>query len=464
MNGNLRYAIVDIETSGGNPARDRITEIAVYLLDGEELVDEFTTLINPEVPIPDFITSITGIDNEMVRHAPRFFEVARRIVEITEGAVFVAHNVRFDYSFIQKEFRSLGYTFSRRQLCTVRLSRKILPGYPSYSLKNICAALGIHNDARHRAYGDAAATVTLFRKLLQTDEPHIHSMVSRQSVAMLKLPPQLDPKEMDNLPEETGVYYFHNRNDHVIYVGKSNNIRKRVLSHFQSAFNSSHTIQKLEDIASITYEVTGSELMAMLRENEEIKRLQPLYNKVQLRTKYKYGIYAEPDANGYLNVSAGAYDVTRGPVAGFSSKAHAESAIKRRAHEHQLCLRLCGLEQGKGRCFYRQLHLCKGACEGEESPGDYNERVMQAMEYTGAIHRKESYLVISEGRTVNERSVVWVDKGVLKGYGYLDLEMAALRPEEITDMLTPSQDLPDVARIVRGYVKKHPKEVKALLS
>ncbi|HOI87387.1 MAG TPA: 3'-5' exonuclease, partial [Lentimicrobium sp.] len=163
------YAIIDVETTGGNFASERLTEIAIYLHDGEKIVDEFSTLINPEQSIPFMITRLTGITNEMVAGAPRFYEVAKKIVEMTEGATFVGHNASFDYNFIRHEFKRLGYNFRRQTLCTVRMSRKLLPGLPSYSLGNLCEMLGIRIENRHRAAGDALATVKLLELLLKTD-------------------------------------------------------------------------------------------------------------------------------------------------------------------------------------------------------------------------------------------------------------------------------------------------------
>lgn len=455
-----RYAIVDIETTGGDPKVDRITEIAIYLHDGEQVIDQFVSLINPEMPIPEFITRITGIDNDMVARAPRFFEVAKNIVELLDGAIFVAHNVRFDYSFVQKEFRNLGYPFSKKQLCTVKLSRKLLPGHKSYGLSKLCKDLGIPNEASHRAWGDAQATVQLFERLLQVQQGAEISLSLQQEIAQVRLPPNLPPTRLDALPETAGVYYFHDRRGDILYVGKSNNIRKRVLSHFSGAHKTNRTLEMVRRIHDLSVEVTGSELIALLRENEEIKRIQPPYNRAQLRQSFRYGIYREETEPGYLRLFVDKYRQKQQPVAGYSGKAAAESALLRRGREFELCPKLYGAEQGKGRCFHHQLHICRGACIEVEAPEAYNERVHQAIQALSyGRHRMESFLVIGSGRKEYERSVVWVQDGVFRGYGYLDEEVVQADVETLIEAIPRKEEAPDVQRIIQGYIKKFPREV-----
>ncbi|MEL6134540.1 MAG: exonuclease domain-containing protein, partial [Bacteroidota bacterium] len=463
MAKNRDFAIIDIETTGGDPKVDRITEIAVIRYNGKEIVDSFTSLINPEMPIPPYITRITGIDNDMIKDAPKFYEVAKEIVEITQGTVFVAHNVRFDYSFVQKEFRQLAYTFTRPQLCTVKLSRKVIPGHKSYSLGNICRELGIPNEARHRAWGDASATVKLLEHLLMVSEQVPAKGALLDEMAEVKLPPHLSSDVMQSLPEETGVYYFLDKQGRVLYVGKSNNVRKRILSHFSGAHKAVRTMRMLDQIYDITFELTGSELIALLLENEEIKRIQPPYNRAQRRKAYKYGVYTFVTKEGYLGLKVDKYDEAANPVAGFSGKTHAESALKRRGTKYQLCPKLYGAEKGSGRCFHYQLHICQGACIGDEAPETYNERVeaaIHALNYGKSD--MDSFLVVGEGRNYQERSVVWVEEGRYKGYGYLEIETLTYGLEAVLASISFKEEAPDVQRIIQGYIKRHPKEVKRL--
>ncbi|TAE52395.1 MAG: DNA polymerase III subunit epsilon [Bacteroidetes bacterium] len=460
----LKYAIIDIETTGGDPRDNRITEIAVFLHDGEKVLDKFVSLVNPEMAIPDFIVNMTGIDNEMVRHAPRFYEIAKQVVEITRDAVFVAHNVRFDYSFVQKEFRRLGYTFVRRQLCTVKLSRRLMPGMGSYGLRNLCEQLGIRNAARHRAEGDAAATVTLFERLLRIDNGGDLGGMLADEMSQIRLPASLDPAKIDELPEETGVYYFHNRQGKVIYVGKSTDIRKRVLSHFQGAHKAGRTMQMLDQIHDLSWELTGSELIALLLENEEIKRLQPGFNVAQRRKEHSYGLYREENELGYQRIYLDTYDEARNPIAGFSSRNHAEASMTRNGTRYQLCPKLYGAEKGPGRCFHYQLHLCKGACIGEEPAEDYNGRVEEMVNaFSYGRSGMFDFVIIGQGRHDEEKSVVSVRGGLYQGFGYLDRDLTAVPLRELADYVPRRPDSPDVHRIIRQYIKKHPRELRVMM-
>ena len=226
------FSVVDIETTGNGYKGQKITEISIFLFDGKQVIDEFTSLVNPEQNIPSFITNLTGIDNAMVRNGPKFYEIAKKVAEITQDTIFVAHNVNFDYNIIQDEFKSLGFDFKRKKLCTVRLSRKIIPGLQSYSLGNICSAENIPINGRHRAKGDAEATTELFRRLIERDDQFIINSFLHAKSRQATLPPLLDKIVVDNLPETFGVYYFKNAAKEVIYVGKENNNKQRVISHF----------------------------------------------------------------------------------------------------------------------------------------------------------------------------------------------------------------------------------------
>jgi len=335
------YAIVDIETTGGSARLERITEIAVYIHDGNRIVEEFSTLINPERNIPCFITSLTGITNEMVEEAPKFYEVARRIVELTEGKIFVAHNARFDYSFIRQEFNMLGYNFKRPILDTVALSRKLIPGHSSYSLGNLCNDLGIEINGRHRASGDALATVRLLELLLEKDrELNSGSLIKNRKAA--KLHPALDIAKLEEIPEEPGVYYFHDEGGDVIYVGKSRNLSERVSSHISNN-TSAREMEMRSMIADITWERTGSELIALLMESAEIKSRKPRFNRAQRRTGFRHGIYSETDEAGYIRFSYRNVRDEEVPLAIFTSRDRARGKLEQIVTDYNLCQKLCGL-------------------------------------------------------------------------------------------------------------------------
>jgi len=272
----MKYVIVDIETTGGNPTHGGITEIAAILYDGNRVVDSFHSLIDPERMVPGFITGLTGIDNSMLEGAPKFSEIADELYDFLKGNVFVAHNVNFDYSFIREALKLAGIEYSAPKLCTVRLSRKAFPGFGSYSLGRICGHLSITIKERHRAMGDAEATVELFDKIIKSS-PDVILQTLKKSGGESFLPPHISRQRFLEIPESTGIYYFHDKNGQVIYVGKANDIRSRFKGHFSS--NSKDKMPLYNEIHDISWELTGNEFLAFLLESLEIKRLWPKYNK-----------------------------------------------------------------------------------------------------------------------------------------------------------------------------------------
>ena len=273
------FAIVDIETCGAKFAfqKGRIIDICILVHDGISVVDKFSTLINPDCYISGFFTNISGITNEMVKDAPRFHEVAKDIIAFTEGKIFVAHNSSFDYNFVKEEFASLGYKFKRDTLCTVKLSRKLMPGKKSYSLGNLCESIGIEIFDRHRAEGDAIATAKLFDILLQlkTQNPTYKSASIEQIMST-----RIDAIKkyiLNKLPDTCGVYYFYNKEGNIIYIGKSINMYSRAVSHFNTDIKKMKTM--LNELTNVDFVETGSELISLLKESEEIKKHKPFYNK-----------------------------------------------------------------------------------------------------------------------------------------------------------------------------------------
>lgn len=284
-----KYAIIDVETTGGSPRIERLTEIAIAIHDGEKVIDSFESLLNPERTIPSFIQRLTGITDEMVEDAPYFYEIAKKVVEMTEDCIFVAHNVKFDYMFIRSEFERLGYSYQRRQLCTKQLSIKLFPEIGRYSLDRLISHFNIRTDVRHRAMADVLATVEVFDHLIKADREHgFFTSQINQGVKLSKLPETISIEDIHNIPETSGIYYFFGENDHLLYVGKSKNIQKRVLQHFSKATNKSWKF--LSRTHRIDYEETGSEIAAILREDEVIKKARPEYNVAQRKTLKPYGL------------------------------------------------------------------------------------------------------------------------------------------------------------------------------
>ncbi len=447
------YAIIDIETTGGNPRTDKITEIAILVHDGKKVVNEFSTLINPECNIPYYISQITGITNEMVSNAPRFYEVARQLVEITREKVFVAHNVAFDYGFIRQEFKRLGYDFSREQLCTVRLSRKIIPGHRSYSLGNLCEELRIPINGRHRAMGDAEATAKLFDILLQSETAAQTSYIVNPSNLPRDLNPDLDPSIFKKLPEEPGVYYFYNSRLELVYIGKSKNIKNRVLSHFSNN-STKKAIQMRAQIADISYEVTGNELIALLRESHEIKKFKPLYNRAQRRSLFRYGLFTRMNDNGYICFELEKIDEPGNlPLVCFTTKAEALSFLNSIVDKYSLCQKLCGIYPSVSHCFHYEIGACKGACVGRESPAEYNLRAQKIQDkYFFGIR---NLLIMDAGRNAEEQAVVKIEHGKYIGFGYFSSQYAALDEQIIHDCVQVFPDNHEVQHIIRQYIRNN---------
>jgi DNA polymerase-3 subunit epsilon len=449
------YAVTDIETTGGSPQNEKITEIAIILHDGKSIIKEYSTLVNPEKHIPSFITALTGINDEMVADAPKFYEIAKDIVEITENHIFVAHNVNFDYRFIKNEFKSLGYNFAREQLCTLKLSRKLLPGFRSYSLGNICASLGIQVHNRHRASGDALATTRLLELLLEKSEAQGRPDIISSALAFnsKNLHPSLDISRIDSLPEETGVYYFHNDRNQVIYIGKSKNIRKRVLNHLGNT-SSRRSLEMAVNIAAIDYELTGSELIALLVESSEIKKHMPFYNRAQRRIILHYGLFSWKDSQGYLNLSVDRTSnrINDTPATCFSNLAEARAALSRLTERNWLCQKLCGLYQTEGACFHYGIRQCNGACIGKEPPGIYNNRVTKAL--STYYYESRNFLIIDRGRSSGERSVIQIENGKYMGFGFIDVEESYVHLDNILDRIKIYEDNKDIQQIIRSYLNR----------
>ena len=447
------YAVVDIETTGSKPDHDRIIEIAIYLHDGSKIVDAFCSLIDPERYIPEFITKLTGISNAMVADAPKFYEVAKQIVEFTEGHIFVAHNVHFDYSFLKNEFRNLGYNYQRKTLCTVRLSRKLIPNLPSYSLGKLCESLQIKIKDRHRAKGDAEATAKLLTRLVNLNRSFLESDVIDEEVRFPTLPPKISQQQVADLPEETGVYYFHDEAGSIIYVGKSRNIKKRIASHFQ-LFNKKRKSAEMKDtIADISYTLTGSELVALLLESAEIKKYKPRFNKAQRRSSYAYGIFVRKDSEGYLRLYADKIKTDKNPVYFTESASLAKMIIEKYQQKYQLCQKLCDMYRHNGACFGHRISECKGACVGEEDFQLYNQRVEMAVAQLSQF-KKPNFVILGKGREHTEKSIVWVENGRYVGFGFVDTETTQEETwQELREHIEKYQHNKDTQKIIQQYLE-----------
>ena len=438
------YAIVDIETTGSSANYGKITEVAILIHDGKRVVDEFQTLLNPERGIPMNITALTGISNEMVRDEPKFYEVAKEIYQMLEGNIFVAHNVNFDYSFLKNEFQQLGGTLNLKKLCTVRLSRKVFPGLKSYSLGNLCDHFSIANHARHRAMGDARATVELLDLIIQQDEDHIENFLKRDSKEAF-LPPHLPKTVFDALPEFTGVYYFHDAHGDIIYVGKANNIKKRVKGHFSNT----DVIYKqgLKDkLYDISYEECGDEMIAFLLESAEIKKHFPIYNKAQKFNNANYGLYHYQDGQGFDRLSIGKRVKGTLPLMNFTSFDRARSFLIELVKKFELDPELCSLPASM--MLYFGYSIKTGGKGNEEQKKRFKKAIQSVKE------NSQSFCLLGRGRTVTENSVALIEHGKYLGFGYFDSDSSFETIDDVKNIITRYPDTPDVQRIVNQYYPK----------
>ncbi|MCK8524011.1 exonuclease domain-containing protein [Aquimarina sp. D1M17] len=446
------YAILDIETTGGKYNEEGITEIAIYKFDGQKVVDQFISLVNPERPIQPFVANLTGINNDMLRNAPKFYEVAKRIVEITTNCVVVAHNANFDYRILRTEFSRLGFDFERHSLCTVELSKKLIPDQKSYSLGKLVRGLGIPLSDRHRANGDAQATVKLFKLLLTKDtEKNIISDTVRVDPKK-----QIDDKLLrliEQAPSATGVYYMHRENGDIIYIGKSKNIKKRLNQHFTNDNRKSRKIQ--EEVASVSFEVTGSELLALLKESEEIKQNKPKYNRALRKSIFDQALYHFTDKNGYINLKVEKASTNKVSITTFTNKQQAKSFLHRWTEEFNLCQKLVGLDKGKGNCFHHTIKQCEGACIQSETPEDYNKRVQKLIDQNSFISL--NMMIIDQGRDIDEQGVILIEEGKFKGFGYFNLNYQINNIEILRSIITPMQHNRDAQHIIQSYIRQNKK-------
>ena len=459
---------VDLETTGGNAAFDRITEVGIVRVTNGELADEWSSLVNPECPIPPYIEAFTGISNQMVAGAPRFAEIADVVRQKTQGAVFVAHNARFDYSFLRSEFLRADMTFSAKVLCTVKLSRRLFPAYARHNLDAVIERNGLTCSARHRALGDARVLHDFWFKLRrEVPEPRLAAAV-QAALGARQLPDHLPPGLADDLPEGPGVYRFFGEDNTLLYVGKSNSLRTRVCSHFAVKDAESKDGEMANQVRRVDWAETAGELGAMLLEGAWIKAQKPLYNR---RSKSKAQSYtlrvrASPPPGGPPD------RIEAVPIDGvdpedltqcfgvFHSEKDARKALADIARARQLCLKVLGLEDGAGSCLAFQVGKCRGACVGKEPLILHHTRLqlalsslkLKAWPFPGRIALRER-----AARGFGPDGASGADLHVVDHWTYLgtarsDEEVAALGARDSSVAFDV-----DVYRILLRYFARNPK-------
>jgi DNA polymerase III subunit epsilon len=449
------YAIVDIETTGSYAAANGITEISIHVFDGDKVTQQFETLINPGQPIPYFIQSMTGITDKMVADAPRFDAVAEQIFNLLQDKIFIAHNVSFDYSFVAAHLKDAGYHLQSQKLCTVRLSRKIFPGFPSYSLGKLCRSLDIQVYDRHRAGGDSEATVKLFKKLLENDkEQHIQKSLKRNSKEWI-LPPNVPKEHFDKLPYTPGVYFFHNEKGKVVYVGKANNIKYRVNSHFSNNSESRQKQNFMQHVHGISYQPCGTELMACILESAEIKKRWPVFNSSQKRWEDVYGIYQFEDQNGYLRLAIDKNRKRLTPVYTFHYLVDGHAILRKLIKEFQLCPVLCFMQKNN-QCEGANDNSCNGACVRKEKAAAYNERVIEG---ANSLRKQPTFAVLDKGLNGDDQSCILVCEGKFYGMGYIPGGDLFDDVEILKEKLTVYRENSFIRNMVHGYAARFPSKI-----
>lgn len=447
------YAILDIESTGGKYNEEGIMEIAIHLYDGHKVVDKFMSLINPEREIQPFVSKLTGINNKMLHSAPKFHEVAKRIVEITQDTVLVAHNAQFDYRILRTEFRRLGYDFQRKTLCTVDLAKKLLPEAESHSLGKLVRSLGIPMSDRHRANGDAIATLKLFKLLLNKDSEKtiIKEVIKEESLGELS-PTQLDI--VADLPSETGVYYMHDKDGEIIFLGKTKNAKRRVNQHFTNVGQLARKLQK--ETKKVSFERTGSELVAILKEYQELKKNRPKHNHIIRKKLFSHTINFSQNGTPHITLDIVKTKFRKKQTIGFNGIPSAKSFLKKISEEFELCGTSLGLEIT---CKHAQ-NGCSQGCSDVENPLEYNQKVNAAFDRY-SISRK-SIALLDKGRQVGERSFILIKNGRLKGFGYAELNHQINNIHILESITTPMPSDENTTFIIESYLRKSNNGLKVL--
>ena len=436
------YAIIDVETTGGSPSIDRIIEIAVIVYDGQNILEQYSSLVNPRRNIDKYVTQLTGITDKMVKNAPTFEEIQDKIWQLTEGNIFVAHNVKFDYGMIRSEYKRIGTDFVRKHIDTVTLSQKVLPGFSSYSLGSLCDSLGIIIENRHRALGDAEATVKLLDIILQQSASKKHIEIElNQGIDPSILPPNITLGEIEKLPEEPGVFYFKDANDTVLFIDASKNVRREVIKFFNK--NEALPEQRIshQAITQIDYQATGNELIARLWAYHELRTLTPAFNKKPKDYKFSHGIFLVTDSDGFKHLKVERLDFAEGEVAlKFQGKGTAIKALHKIITEGHLQI---------------QFSLLKKMTDPEQRENfkrSYNEKVERAVRKY--LYKNTNFFIVGDGRRPDENSVVWIENSHYLGYGYICPELTELTIENLMASVKLQTDDLEIQKIIRQELRK----------
>lgn len=429
------FAIVDLETTGGIPENDQIIEVAIYHHDGEKITGSWSSLVNPETLIPPFIARLTGINAEMVQKAPLFAEVAPRIAEMLSNRIFVAHNVMFDYSFLTHHLERHGFPPIQHQLfCTCHTGRKLLPGYPSYSLGKLCRSLGITTNGAHRAAADVEATVALLERMLEKTDgnltPFLQHQRSRENYS------QVSAEQLNATPSLPGVIYFYDRMGELLYVTRADNMKKKAWN-IVSNRRISHFMHLAEKSHSLGHQSTGGIIEAAILEVEDNLRLRPSMNRRFKFKEARKAIYEEMDEKGFLNLTISPFDGEREPVIVFTSASEAKETLQQVRSEFSI-------HDNKGKLF-------------NEAPDSYNLRVESAIQKLKTL--RKNFIILEKGAYRGYESAIIVNNGAYRGTLQLDPLENITSAVTLGDRLQRAEDTPPamntiIRMIARGDYKK----------
>lgn len=442
------YAVLDIEATGGKRGEESIIEIAIFLYNGEEVIDQLISLVQPDREIDLYVQKLTQITPKMVKTAPKFHELAKRIIEITEGAVLIGHNVEFDYRMLKQEFLKLGYTYYRETIDTLSLSEKYFPDAESYSLGKLCKSIGIPVSDRHRASGDARATLQLFQ-IIQDKDLSKDISIKDLMVKETHLNASKFDEFLKDLPNEIGIYYILNDKKQIIYLSRSSNIAQSVRKLLTGKTNLSNKIK--QNVSKIIHETTGNELVSWLKEYQEIKTLKPQLNEIKQKSSFPFSIYIEENKKPYKQILIGKLDAPHpNELLRISSYNKAMTFVSLISEDFELCAKINGISTGNGPCLAHTVGECHGACIGKETPEEYNKRIDQLQAKLSTQNR--NILIIDKGRRLGEKSFIWVKYGVCMGYGYFELNEQINTEDRIRERMIPIEDSLDVNSIVKGFL------------
>jgi DNA polymerase-3 subunit epsilon len=429
------YAIIDLETTGGRPETDRIIEIAIYTHDGASVTGEYSSLVNPGVPIPPFISRLTGISEEMVAVAPTFSEICSEVRSVLGDHIFVAHNAPFDHSFLSHHFRIEGIEITNQVLCTCATARKVIPGHPSYSLGKLCRATGIRLENAHRAAADALATTRLLELLLEKSH--------RNLAPFLRDPNRLNPlcripePEISSLSEKAGILYFTDEQGNILFLSKAWNIRKKAKA-LTSRFGTGKLTGLAAQAVRVTADITGSRIAASVMEQQLLESVQPVFNRKFRDGDSRMGIYDMPDENGYLRLEVKPAIVNQVPVVTFGSRVQAFRTLKTVCTEYSLESSLCGLSDTRN-----QL---------EEPAESYNYRAVNAMEHLG--HQRRNFVITDHGPEPDSQWVIVVEDSFFKGMKLEDSVTNTDWHETLEELSCKNEDRPVIMRMIGRHIAK----------